>query len=440
MNAGGANGARGLLGVFALALLLRAAFVAWAPGIPTGDDLWHNARALGLANGVGYVNLDGSPSIAWMPGWPLLLAGLYALFGPHTGLGLAANALLGALTSAGVGLLGTRLFSPRTGLAAGLLYACWPGNVYYTATLMSETLFNAALVGCLLLVVRATDPGRSRPGRAVAAAGLAFGAVAWIKAEPLILAPVLLVCLLRGPWPARTAARHAALFLVVTGLAMAPWVVRNYVHFGRLVVTTSTGPANAWLGHHAGADGGQSLATANRQARYLREHPDESGYALAWRFAREHPREELSLVWKKLVLTYGSDDDAVTLIRGVQPRKRRLLAVEVEGRLRRVANAWWAGVCGLALLGLWGVRRWPGRTRMLVLGVPACWLVVHLVFIGGSRFHVPETPSIALAAGAGVTRLLEAIRRRRARPGSPPGPRPGPAPPGAPTDPPPPTA
>ena len=81
---------RALAGVFALALALRAAFVLWAPGVVSGDALWHAARAWGIANGHGYVDLDGSPSIAWMPGWSLLLGGLYALFGQARACALAS--------------------------------------------------------------------------------------------------------------------------------------------------------------------------------------------------------------------------------------------------------------------------------------------------------------------------------------------------------------
>jgi hypothetical protein len=280
---------------------------------------------------------------------------------------------------------------------------------------MSETLFNAALVACLLLTALASEPDRARPLRWAAAAGVAFGCMAWIKAEPLILTPVLLLCFVLGPCGLRGALRPVAVLLLAAALVFSPWVVRNYVHFGRLIVTTRTGPANAWLGHHEGASGGQSIRTAVVQERYLREHPEVSGYRLAWEFARDHPREELALAWKKLVLTYGRDDDAVTLIRGVQPRVQRHVSLDTEMRLRRVANLFWACVCLLALAGLPRLRGTSAQARVLVLGVPAAWLVVHLLFIGGSRFHVPETPSIALLAGAGATGLRGAVRRLRTR-------------------------
>lgn len=393
-----------LLVLAGLALVVRAGFVAFSPGVLVGDALWHHTRAVAVAHGAGYVNMNGSPSIAWMPGWSLLLAGLYALLGPSVRLGFAANVVLGAATAVMLARLGWRLFSPRVGIVAGLIFALWPGNVYYTATLMSETFFDFALVACLLLLVTGLSPDVRRRGCWLAAAGAAFGAAAMIKAEPLVLLPVLLAALATGLRGARSRARSMALFLLATALVIAPWVVRNYVHFGRVIVTSGTGPANAWLGNHEGASGGQAMQTAIRQSRYLREHPEKSGYRLAWEFAVGHPREEARILWKKLVLTYGRDDDAVTLIRGV--RGRRLLHPLVERRLRVLANVWWAAVVALACVGVSGVRGWSALARLVALGVPASWLLVHLVFIGGARFHVPETPSIALCAAAGCLRLL----------------------------------
>jgi hypothetical protein len=353
------KGQRVLWAIFLGALLVRAGFAWWAPGIPTGDDLWHHGRAVGIAHGAGYVDLDGSPSVAWMPGWSLWLGGLYALFGVHPTLGLASNVLCGAVTAALVASIGGRLLSPVAGGAAGVLYALWPGNVYYAATLMSEPAFNAALTLCLWLLVVGTSGDRPHPGRWIVAAGVAFGGMAWLKAEPWVLLPLLLGGIALGPWSARRSAGLTAAFTLAAALVISPWVVRNYVHFGSILVTSGTGPANAWLGHHEGASGGQSLATANAQARYLREHPQVSGYRLAWEFAKEHPGEELALAWRKLVLTYGGDDDAVTLIRGVRPRERRHLSLPAELALRRIADGYWYAVLALGVVGVAGWRRWP---------------------------------------------------------------------------------
>ena len=86
------------LALYAAALLPRLAFVLWAPGEPAADGQFYHAYGEHIARGWGYIDVDGSPVVRWMPGWPLLLGGLYALFGSGTRVALLANAGLDAAT------------------------------------------------------------------------------------------------------------------------------------------------------------------------------------------------------------------------------------------------------------------------------------------------------------------------------------------------------
>ena len=56
------------LAVFAAALVIRLLFVAWSPGALVADGFFYHNYAIFLLDGAGYVNLDGSPAIRWMPG------------------------------------------------------------------------------------------------------------------------------------------------------------------------------------------------------------------------------------------------------------------------------------------------------------------------------------------------------------------------------------
>jgi uncharacterized membrane protein len=86
-----------------------------------------------------------------------------------------ANALFGSATAALVGRIGMSIFDLRTGLIAGLVYALWPGPIYYCATYFSETAFNFVLV-CLLAVTMLIGPATSRRLLLCAAAGGLVGA------------------------------------------------------------------------------------------------------------------------------------------------------------------------------------------------------------------------------------------------------------------------
>ncbi len=253
----------GLPGIFAAGLLLRLAFVAWAPRELSGDAAFYHTYGHALSLGWGYVEVDGSPGIRWMPGWPATLAALYTLFGVTPVAGMIWNALLGAATAALVAGLGVHWFGRVAGRAAGWITALWPGLVYFCATLFTETTFAFLLTATLWLLAKAAAEPPRRTRFAVAA-GVGLGLCAMVKAEPLALVPALLVFVWRvcPAWPERV--RTAAALCVAAAAVVAPWSVRNYLVFDRFIPTSANGGAVVWLGNHAGASGGNDFVAAKR--------------------------------------------------------------------------------------------------------------------------------------------------------------------------------
>ena len=349
-----------------------------------------------------------------MPGWPLLLGGLYRLFGTSTLVAMLANAVLDAATAALVGVLGARLFRRRIGLVAGGLYAFWPGVVFLCATHMSESLFNLLLVGTLLLTTIACE-AESRRTVWFAAAGLCLGGAAMVKAEPLVMSPALLLTLWIGRRSRADFLRATAALFLVTAAVLTPWTIRNWVEFERFLPTAASGGISVYLANHPGATGGQDLR-ANRalQRRFRRGNAAETaiarndaGWRDAWEFVRAHPEEEIRIVANKLRLTYSGDARGAKLVRGLGPEENWHLGAEVWRRLRLTADTYWFAMLGLALVGLGTLRSWPPTAApLLLLGVIVPWFCLHVVFLGGPRYHVPQIPAIALLAALGVDAIV----------------------------------
>ena len=404
--------------LFAAALGVRLAFVLWAPGVPTGDGFLYHLYAKSIAAGDGYTNLDGSPGILWMPGWPAYLAALYRVFGDAGRVALLSNAALGAATAVLVATLGVRWFGRRAGLVAGWLYALWPGVVYYTATFFTETTFSFLLASTLALLAAGAD---ARRRRAVwfAAGGLALGLCAMVKAEPLALAPVVLLLVFSACRGAGDFARLAVVTFAATAAVILPWSIRNYAVFGRVIPTSVNGGFVAYLGNHRGATGGGDFAFATWYwGQHQRETAAESniaagaaGWRDAWNFVRENPGEELRILGRKVALTYTSDAQGATLVRGAGPDEDQwLISRTAWRRLSAVADAWWFAVLPLAAVGLATFGTWPRPAAILLPGLVGTWFALHLVFLGGARFHVPEVLAYALLAGRGVELLAARAR------------------------------
>lgn len=404
---------------FALALAVRLPFVLWAPGVPGADGAFYHQYARILAAGAGFVNLDGSPHIRWMPGWPLVLGGLYRLFGSDPKVGMWANAGFDAGAAALLALLGARLFGRRTGLLAGGLYAAWPGMAYYAATSFAEPLFNGLWVGALLLLAQAGAADDRRPQR-FAAAGALLGLATLVKAEVPALGPALLVYLWRVRRSPSDFARNAVALGALAAALIGPWTVRNYVVFGRFVPTSASGAIGAQLANHPGASGAQDFRL-NRalQQRYRGRTSAETtinrydaGFADAWRFARENPREQLAIVANKFRVTYGGDGQAAKTIRGSGRQRDWHLSPARWRRLTLGADAYWFAGLALAAVGLATLRGAAPGTASLLLGPLVTWWALHVVFLAGQRYHVPEIPIYALLAACGVLTLAGRLRGR----------------------------
>lgn len=413
-----------LVWIFVLGLALRLGFVAWAPREPTGDGRFYDLFAHVLARSGRYINLDGSPVVTWMPGWPALIAAVYKVAGMSPTAVMVVSAVLGAATAVLVAVLARRLFDDRgAALAAGLLYAAWPGLIYYSATFYTENLFNFLLAIALIGLVAAAA---ARPGArrvlACAGAGVLIGACAMVKSEPLVLVPVALGYLALKIGPSRELAGAAAALVLGLALTLTPWTIRNYTSLGYPLPTPPTAGEAAYVANHPGAFGSNNVLAAKRLHDENRR-PTQAETMIAsnkagWRhvieFARTSPGEFLTIVARKIRITYRSDSYGASLVRGYMGRERWHLDPAEWRFLRAVADAWWYPAFGLAIAGAGLALRRHRDGALLLLGLVAVWLCLHLVFQGGDRYHVPETIAYAPFAGlatAALARWSLAVKR-----------------------------
>ena len=59
----------------------------------------------------------------------------------------------------------------------------------------------------------------------------------------------------------RRSVRHAAAFVLLAALVVAPWTVRNHRVYGRWIAVASEGGVTFWTGNHPLANGDGDLAT-----------------------------------------------------------------------------------------------------------------------------------------------------------------------------------
>lgn len=408
--------------VLAVALAVRlGALAADRSYAPQNDALHFDMIATSLAGGQGYgdaVLLDThGPSAYRAPLYPAVLATVYRAFGPHSWTaGRVANAVIGTVLVALIGLVAAQLWGERAAAAALVLAALHPALVLFGSGLQLEPLLATTILGAIALALahRARPTGLVLP----ALAGLVAGLAGLTRETGLLLVPLLGI-LVWSSTPARGRRRlvPAAALVAAAAAVVLPWTVRNLVQLDAVVpVTTSGGytlagtynatamadSANpgAWIPPERdphlrdvilalGPTDEVTLDTTLRREaiEYARAHPGDVAKAAGWNLVRL-----FDLGGTSRALFYGQ----------FLPYPRLLTRLAVYG-------SWAMGALALAGIGLGVARRVPRP----VLAFPLLAIAFLSLVSGEIRYRAPIEPFTVLLAGAAVATLVHHQRTGR---------------------------
>lgn len=400
------------------ALAVRALLLTFAETEPSWDGVIYARAADQLARGEGYtlrILSDGNgavPTAFYPVGFPAVLAVVRLLGG-----GLAADRALQALaTTLFVPcsyLLARRTAGRAAGRAAAWIAALWPGGVFLSATWLAEPVFAVGITSSLLPLAYAR---RRRRPYALVLAAIGLGLSAYVRPSALAIGGLLglslgFVWLRRQPRARRLlgSAACAGLLLAIACVPLAPWALRNYRQLGAPVLVSTNGGVNLLIG--ALGDGSFSTIDPSEPCKRasLREAERDRCYrqrAVALIAADPLAWAGRSLV--KLAHTFGHDSAAAQCFSEglvASPGARNTWRLWSLG-LCRVA---WLGLLSAAFAGAFLVARRADATMRALLFAPILALAgLHMLYLGGDRYHAAVAPMIIALAGV-------ALRRRDSR-------------------------
>ena len=396
--------------IFWTAVLVRLAYITLGhtfritPYNNHFEFAWETGRvAASFAGGHGYSSpFSGNTGpTAWMvPGFTLLLAGVFKVFGIYTQLSAfvieSIDSLFQAITVLFVFEMGVRVTSRRTAVWAAWIWALYPGIIQYGVKWIWETSLSTMLFAWVLVLGMrmrgiGEDPPETHRARDWALFGLLWGAIAMTNPTLLLMAPVQGIWILAG-LPMRgnllKGVGLALLAVVISTAVCAPWVVRNWLVFHGLIPTRGNFGAEAamaWAPDSMGFPWGATVPTVEPAPEHqLYARMGERAYVamrgkLAWGWARAYPRHFWELVAWRFYMFWAS----------VPHTAAPSAAEDVRESAHCLTSI--AGILGLVL----ALRR-----RMPAAGLFA-WAVVLLpaiyyFIIPGSRFRNPLEPFFAI--------------------------------------------
>lgn len=178
-----------------------------------------------------------TPTAVMEPGYPVLLALFFGLFGASAGAVFSLNTAFALAGAFAVKKLATDAFGEIQGFTASLFWSLYPPLIYYTAYAMTETAHAALLMVSVMCLFQAAS-GR---GSGISA-GLSLGLFFLVRATAIFLLPLELIYLFwRKKWKA------AAVLTAGFAMAAAPWVIRNSVAMGEPLLMPTKGSLNLWM-------------------------------------------------------------------------------------------------------------------------------------------------------------------------------------------------
>jgi tetratricopeptide (TPR) repeat protein len=399
-----------------LALSVRLACLVQVQDIgflaqPISDARIYVDRAHGIVRGdwLGPAEFVHAPLYAYQ--LALVLAVADPVWAPRI-----VQCVLGALTCVVLALAGRSLFGRFAGWLSGVMLAAYPPAIFFD---MQVQKTNLELLLATVLVAQLVRSGKHSALQS-GAAGVTLGLLALTRQNALLLAPLLLAWVY-VTFRAETARRRwTAVGLLAAGfvLATAPWVARNQIVLGELVLSTPNLGQNFAMGNSAGATGtyrdfGLGHASAElEQAYWVRTAAEALGrepsaqevsayyLRLALRWIAENPGAWLALTAKKAWMTWNAYEAYDT--------EDYYLYAQHSAILAGLDHVWHFGILTpLAALGLClTAQRW--RVLWPLYG----WLVLSTLFIVAfvvfARYRVVLLPVLILFAAGG---LDEAARR-----------------------------
>jgi hypothetical protein len=373
--------------------------------------------AMAVATGKGYsspMRSDTGPT-AWLaPVYPLMVAGIFCVFGVFTlhafYAAAALNIIFSAATCVPIYFAGRRLAGVGAASLAAWLWALFPNAIVIPFQWIWDTSLTALLAATILWATLAlVESRRMRDWRAY---GFLWGFTLLTNPALAAALPFLLgwaVCRERREVRGRGRFTRPAVALGVAVLCCAPWTVRNYAEFHRFIPLRSNFPFELWIGNNEVFDDRSPNVNA-RVTRYgeARRYGQlgetafmQEKWDLATEFIRTHKRLEMRLSgWRFLSFWIGSFRPVDDFENADSAWIRLILALNL---LTAIGSA-------VGIVMLWRARSaYAFPAAVFIVVVPLVYYVTH----ASLRYRHPIDPIVLMLTAIAVTGASGSMKRRR---------------------------
>jgi 4-amino-4-deoxy-L-arabinose transferase-like glycosyltransferase len=205
--------------------------------IPAGGDaIGYDQLAVNLIKYHQYAFTSGKPTAYREPVYPYFLAIIYSIFGLSNYTAVrVAQIFTSSLTCVIIFLLAKDLFNKKVALLASFISCFWPHFVYYSTTILRETLFCFLLVLCVYFLNKVYQQKEFKSVNSIIA-GIMCGLCCLMNSTALLFVFLSFVVL-----SLVKKFRQVLVIFVLFVSLYSLWVIRNYIVFNEFVLGSTVG-------------------------------------------------------------------------------------------------------------------------------------------------------------------------------------------------------
>lgn len=347
------------------------------------------------------------------PLYPAFLALVYFVFGigaKRFFIARLVQAVLAATIAPLTYSLARRLFPNQESMAriSAWIICLYPMLIIYPLSLATENLF-FVLVLCSLVSLLKAKESLETPSAQKGKFLFFIINARWFFLSGILLG---LACLTRSViqifailasawiWFFLKERRISLLVLLLVGVVVAPWVIRNSLLYGRFTGIETAIGYDLYLGYHPQGTGTfqypQSLDLMTMVNDYAR---DQVGIQRALAFIKNDPGRFLPLFLQRAGHFFGLERRALTFF--YSNDYFGYIPAPALASIFALVCFPFLFICSAAVAGL-AVTRWEKTTWLMALFLVA-YITPHLLIISEDRFHLTSVPILAIFAAQWLT-------------------------------------
>ena len=418
-----------LCSMFAVGLVLRVVWVIFIQKEVEGDPLWYHNTAILMLEHKDYISWPFNEPTAWrMPGYTIILATTYSIFGKSALVGGLLNAVIGSITIFLVYRLAKFYMSSGLSLLCASVFCFWPSSIMiYTPNLYVECVYTAAITAVLIGTVFLY---KSISIKSAVLFGLIIAISIYIR-PVLALYPIIVFLIMIS---ARIGYKKSVLYctvcVIVIVLALSPWIIRNYIVFNAFIPFATHGTHNLTMdntirgielyGFDPNADLPEGADTSytmpdGRERKYQTHYYENQWQKIDFKAQAEYISNNFStwIISKgHIPIDLWKLDINIRELYNLGLINHHKFSIAQRNVVMFTSNIPYYVVLAGAAVALFIILRRMNRMAlmspiMVLILILMYWNGFHLLFHGASRHHTPIMPVIIVLFGIFIDQMRD---------------------------------